>query len=184
MSTPVSTPPRDLPLRVVPVAASEFDVGTTVALVNAAFRRYSILRSDRTDAAQLLEEAGTDGEFLQVRADGRLVATAMVRPAAWYYAGEARLVGRVRLDEALYFGLAAVDPLLMNAGLGHRLVDAAEGLAAARGYRAVILGTLREFGLVEYYARLGYIVVAQVDYPEGHWGLSVRHRHCDMVKAL
>jgi hypothetical protein len=48
----------------------------------------------------------------------------------------------------------------------------------------VALGTVREFGLVEYYQRFDYYVVHEAAYEAGHWDFVVDHRYCEMVKDL
>jgi GNAT superfamily N-acetyltransferase len=162
----------------------EIDCEAVAALVNAAFHRYPIMTGDRTSAAELAEEAGGTGEFIQVWRGERLVGTAMVRPATEIYAAGELPLALGALQQSLYFGLAAVDPMEMNSGIGKRLVAEAERIAAERGYAQVVLETMREFGLVEYYARQSYVVVTFNDFEAGHWAITVPHRTCKMVKAL
>jgi predicted N-acetyltransferase YhbS len=174
--------PAEPTLSLVPFAA--IDTVAVAALVNAAFRRYAILESDRTSPEGLADEAGDDAEWLLAHRAGRLVGSAMIRPAAGVFAEHPNPAALGDVSTALYFGLAAVEPLEMSSGIGRRLVAEAERIAAERGYRSVILGTLREFGLVDYYARFGYVVVAVHDFEAGHWDIVVPHRLCEMVKAL
>lgn len=164
------------------IPAGEVDARAVAALVNAAFARYPVMAGDRTTPAELLEEAGADGEFILARRKGQLVGSALVRPAVGLALEADVLGGIVDLASSLYFGLAAVDPMEMNAGIGRTLIGFAEDLARERGYRRVILGAVREFGLVEYYARLGYVALAMRAYPAGHWGITVPHHHYHMVK--
>jgi predicted N-acetyltransferase YhbS len=173
---------QELAIAVVPF--DTIDREATAALINLAFHRHPIMGGDRTSAAQLEEEAGKAAEFIEVRRGGKLIGTAMIRPAADVYGADELPIAPDLLARSLYFGLAAVDSLEVSAGIGKRLVAEAERIASERGYAQVLLGTLREFGLVEYYARLGYIVMAQQDFPAGHWSVLVPHRHCEMVKAL
>ncbi len=168
----------ELELRLVPAAG--VDRAAVTALVNQAFARYDIMAGDRTNEAGLAEEAGETGEFLQLWRGETMVGCALIRSAADYFAGALA----PEANDALYFGLAAVQRSEMGGGIGRRLVTEAERIAAERGFPRLVLGTLREFGLVEYYARLGYIVYHFEDQPAGHWGLTVPHRYCDMVKAL
>jgi GNAT superfamily N-acetyltransferase len=84
----------------------------------------------------------------------------------------------------MYFGLAGVEPEIMNGGLGRLMVRSVEALAKSEGFSAVALGTVREFGLVEYYEKLAYRVTHEQQYPIGHWDFVVPHRHCEMIKAL
>ncbi len=108
----------------------------------------------------------------------------MVRPASELYAdGRASGFG-MELREALYFGLAAVRPDAMGHGIGRQLVAEAERIGRERGYRSMVLTTMREFGLVAYYQPQGYAVAGFEDYAAGHWGMTVPHRVAYMVKAL
>lgn len=147
------------------------------SLINAAFYRYPIMTGDRTSPEGLHEEVAT-GEMLLIERDQALVACAMVRPARDMAPDSDFPV------DALYFGLAAVQPAEMGGGLGTRLVAEAEDLARRRGFRRVVLTTVQEFGLVDFYGRLGYGVTSYDDYEAGHWDISVPHRHCAMEKLL
>ncbi len=168
----------ELELRLVPAAG--VDRAAVTALVNQAFARYDIMAGDRTNEAGLAEEAGDSGEFLQLWRGDTMVGSALIRPASDYFGGALS----AEAENALYFGLAAVQRSEMGGGIGQRLISEAERIATERGFQRMVLGTLREFGLVEYYARLGYIVYDFEDQPLGHWGLTVPHRYCDMVKVL
>lgn len=162
-------------LAIVPVGSA--DLAATAALVNAAFEVHGIMSEPRTSIDGLLEEAGDDGAFIQaVDADG-LLASALVRHAASYYANPDHA-------DALYFGLAAVRPVAMRLGLGRTLVTHAERLAVERGHRRVVLSTLREFNLVPYYERLGYTTTKTEDFDAGHWSVIVPHRYHEMQKHL
>ena len=168
------------------LALAAIDVEAVTALVNAAFSRHPIMTGDRTSPEGLAEEAGAAAEFLQLTRGSTLVGTAMIKPAATAGAEDRELWARSgqTLDDALYFGLAAVDSAETGSGVGKRLVAEAEAIARDRGYRRVILGTVREFGLVEYYSRLGYITFRQQTFAAGHWGIRVPHQYHDMVREL
>lgn len=172
---------RQLPIRLVP--ADDVDEAAVVALINTAFRRYSILHVDRTSPAEFAAELGATGELLVFERGSRLVACALIRPAKELYPDPAANPFGVSVADALYFGLAAVDPIEMNSGFGRRLTAEAERIAAERGFELVALSTVREFGLVDYYARRGYIMTAFEDHPAGHWGIVVPHRVAYMVKT-
>ena len=169
-------------MRLVPIA--DANLAEIARLVNAAFSRYEIMRGDRTSAEGLADECGPDAEFILVERGSTLVGTAMICPAATMYAGDPGHWQGMDGSGALYFGLAGVEPREMNSGIGRVLVGEAERLARERGYERVVLGTVREFGLVEYYARLGYITFAERSFEPGHWGIAVQHQYHDMVKAL
>jgi len=163
--------------------AREIDTAETAAVVNAAFARYPIYHGTRTSPEGLLAESPAGAEFLQIRRDGRLVATAMLCPATALEVDEDPFEPE-HLPGSLYFGIAAVAPDAMGGGYGRRLLAETERIARERGYTRVVLSTVREFGLVEYYGPLGYEVVREVTYPAGHFDIDCEHHHCGMVKAL
>ncbi len=167
------------------VRPEEADLEALAALVNRAFAVYPFLTVARTSARGIAEEAGDSGEFLLAEADGELVGCAMIRPAA---EGE-RVIERGGTEadrDAMYFGLAAVEPGLMRSGIGRRLVAFGESEAARRGFREVLLGTVREMGNVEYYQRAGYRTTAVLRFPANanHWGINIDHEYHEMVKQL
>lgn len=192
----MSTSQPNPTLRIVPVR--EADIEQVAALVNRAFSRYSnIFKGSRTSPQDYRDEVGDDARVLLIEQDGRMLATGMIGLAERFVetdqlgpAGTTRPEVIPTLDSshpwngALYFGLAGVEPELMNSGLGRLLVGHVERIAREEGFPAVALGTLREFGLVEYYAKLDYQIVHETDFPEGHWDLIVPHRYCEMVKPV
>ncbi len=192
----MTTSSANATLRVVPV--HEADIDQVAALVNRAFSRYSnIFKGSRTSPQDYRDEVGENARILLLEEDGRLLATGMIGLAERFTetdqlgpAGTARPEIIPPLDPAhpwsgaLYFGLAGVEPELMNAGLGRLLVRHVERIAREERFPAVALGTLREFGLVEYYLKLDYRIVHEADFPAGHWDLIVPHRYCEMVKPV
>lgn len=189
-------------IELVPFAA--IDPPALVALINDAYLRYEILAAPRISLADFLDEAQPDSEFLIARASGQTVGCAMVYPADRYFAAtasathgpmgiaeapctpdpESAVPFDGRLGDALYFGLAAVRRGTQNSGIGQQLVANAEAIARKRGAARVVLTTLREFGLIDYYARFGYRLVGAREYPAGHWAITVPHAHCYMEKVL
>jgi len=190
------TAPATPGVRLAPI--HDVDLDEVAALVNRAFSVYShIFRGQRTSPADYRDEVGEAARVFLVEEAGRLLATGMVARAERFVdveqlgpAGTSRPGGGLELPAdhpwsgALYFGLAGVEPEIMNRGLGRLLVRNVEALAQAEGYPRVALGTLREFGLVEYYEKLDYRVFHEATYPAGHWDLVVEHHYCEMVKDL
>jgi GNAT superfamily N-acetyltransferase len=180
------------------VTVSDANLDQVADLVNRAFRKYrDIFKGDRTSPQDYRDEVGEDARVLLVEHSGKLVATGMISAADRFVeleqlgpAGNARPGPGPALEAghpwagALYFGLAGVEPDLMNKGLGKLLVSQVEDIARAERYPAVALGTLREFGLVEYYERFGYSIIHEIAQPAGHWDIIVPHRHCEMVKRI
>ena len=191
------TAPATTSVRIVPIG--EVDLEPVAALVNRAFSRYDIFKGQRTSAVDYRDESGADARVILVEEDGVLVATGMVAPAGAFLdaeqhgpAGTERPAGAadVVVDpahpwaDAFYLGLVGVEPSRMNGGLGRVVVQAFEDLARNEGYPRVALGTLREFGLVDYYDKFAYRIHNEVTYPAGHWDVIVEHHHCEMVKDL
>jgi len=186
----------DPALRIIPI--SDVDLDQIAALVNRAAGTYTgISAVPRTTPSQYAEEAGFGARVILAEADGLLVASAMIAPAERFIesgvncsagteasGGHAGEVASHPWAGTLYFGIAAVEPELMNRGLGRRLVGLAEQVAVDERFRGIGLGTLREFGLVPYYQTLGYSLVSEESYPAGHWDFLVPHNYCEMVKAL
>jgi GNAT superfamily N-acetyltransferase len=183
-------------VRLVPIG--DLDLEPVAALVNRAFGRYSdIFKGQRTSTIDYRDECGEEARVILVEDGGVLVATGMVAKAERFVesdqlgpAGTERPGITTVLDEAhpwagaLYLGLVGVEPAIMNRGLGRIVVQTFEDLARAEGYPRAVLGTLREFGLVDYYEKLDYRVIHEDVYPAGHWELVVEHHHCEMVKDL
>jgi GNAT superfamily N-acetyltransferase len=190
------TAPTTPGIRLLPIR--DVDLEQVAALVNRAFATYSeIFKGQRTSPQDYVDEVGEDARVFLVEESGRLLATGMVARAERFIdveqlgpAGTTRPGGGTELPPehpwsgALYFGLAGVEPEIMNRGLGRLLVANVESLARQEGFPRVALGTLREFGLVEYYDKLNYRVIHEETYPAGHWDLVVEHHYCEMVKDL
>ncbi len=186
---------REVPLRLV--SAEAVDAAAVADLVNRAYGRYRhLFAGQRTTPSELLAEAGPGARFILAEEEGMLVGSALLAEAGRFI--EPDMLGPAGTPRpspgvvpaghpwagALYFGMAAVEPARMNGGLGRRMLGFAEELGRGEGYRAMALGTIREFGLVEYYERLGYRVIHEVEHPAGHWSFLVPHRYCEMVKPL
>jgi GNAT superfamily N-acetyltransferase len=183
-------------LRIVPVA--EADLELVAALVNRAFGIYSdLFKGQRTSPTDYRDEVGEAARVILVEDSGKLVATGMIALAERFAepdqlgpAGTVRPTSAPDLADdhpwsgALYFGLAGVEPALMNGGHGKRMVAHVEQLARDEGFSRVALGTVREFGLVDYYEKLDYRVFHEAEHPVGHWDFVVPHHYCEMVKAL
>ena len=182
-------------LRVVPIAEADLEV--VAPLVNRAFATYEIFKGQRTSPQDYRDEAGEDARVILVEQDGQLVASGMIAKAERFVetdqlgpAGTERPGGGAELPAdhpwsgALYFGLAGVEPGLMNGGFGRMIVSKVEEIAREEGYPRVGLGTLREFGLVSYYEKLNYRTFHTELHPAGHWDVMVEHLYCEMVKDL
>ena len=190
------TAPPGVSLRIVPI--SSVDLEPVAALVNRAFGRYSeLFKGQRTSPRDYRDEAGDEARVILIEEGGTLVATGMVAAAERFAepdqlgpAGTERPTAPPALPPshpwvgALYFGLAGVEPALMNRGFGRLMVAYVEQLAAGEGWGKVALGTVREFGLVDYYEKLHYTVFHEETHPAGHWDFVVPHHYCEMVKHL
>ncbi len=131
--------------------ADSADAENISHLVNAAFRpERFFIDADRTNPdkvrALLLK-----GKFLLAEKDAVLVGCVYVE---------------VR-GERGYFGLLAVDPARQRAGMGSRLIDAAEEYCRAAGCRFMdltIVNLRKE--LPGYYRRRGYVENGTLPFPD------------------
>jgi GNAT superfamily N-acetyltransferase len=130
--------------------AKSTDAENIARLVNAAFRHERFfIDADRTDPDKvraLLEK----GKFLLAEEAGVLVACVYV---------ELR-------GERGYFGLLAVDPTRQRAGIGSRLIEAAEQYCRAAGSNFMDLTTVNlRKELPGYYRRRGYVESGTLPFP-------------------
>ena len=161
--------------------ARDVNLQALADVVNAAFATYPLMRGDRTSPEGLLEEAGPNGRFLVIDDDEGLLACAMIRGVLAEFDSAP---GYEPPTTGLYFGLAGVRPASMRSGAGRALVTAAEAEAQRTGHTHVVLTTLREFDLVPYYERHGYVPVCHEDFPPGHWELPAPHRVVHFEKPI
>jgi len=150
------------PLTLRPARRDEADALS--ALVNSAYRgdpsragwttEADLLGGQRTDPAALREFVST-GETALDRVllvyDGTAGGTGLGRlPEA--------CVQLERRDDDAYLGMLTVQPVRQASGLGKRLLDAAEGWAAARwGARTIIMTVITQRPeLIAWYERRGY----------------------------
>lgn len=151
------------------------DIPALHALIESAYRG-EVSRAGWTTEADLLDGQRTDPEDLaDIIADP---AQAML--TAWR---DGEMVGCVLIAEREtgvgYFGMLSVRPTLQAAGLGRRLVAAAEVELAARfGARRVRISVFpQRESLIAWYARLGYRDTGQTlpfDYGNPRLGLPLR----------
>lgn len=131
--------------------ADPADAENIAHLVNAAFRpERFFIDADRTNPDKvraLLEK----GKFLLAENAGALVACVYIE---------------LRGNRG-YFGLLAVDPAKQRAGMGSRLMDAAEEYCRAAGCRFMdlTLVNLRK-ELPGYYRRRGYVENGTLPFPD------------------
>jgi GNAT superfamily N-acetyltransferase len=155
--------------------ASDADVPEVVSLVNLAFRGrgadagWSIegdyIEGTRTNEEMVREEmaAHADALLLWREADGSLLGCVWVQPEN---------------DGVWYLGSLAIAPLEQNAGLGRRLLVAAEDWALARGAREIRMTVVHLRGnLIAWYARRGYLPTGETKpFPYGDTRFGVPKR--------
>ena len=128
------------------------------ALINRAYRGAES-RSGWTHEADYLE-----GERISAEAVASILADA--RETMLVASDGERLIGCVQLGDRgggfAHLGLLTVDPGLQAAGLGKRLLAAAEGKAAGLGATCVELTVVhRRTELIAYYERRGYALTGE-----------------------
>lgn len=133
--------------------ATGTDLQEVEALMNAAYRgteagwttEAGYIGGSRTSVAMLRDDIARnpDAALLVWReADGRLVGCVWLEPEG---------------DGRWYLGSLTVEPHRQNAGLGRRLLAAAEGWARQRGAREVEMTVVQVRGeLIDWYRRRGY----------------------------
>jgi GNAT superfamily N-acetyltransferase len=130
--------------------ANSADAENIAHLINTAFRpERFFIDGDRTDPDKV-RDLLQKGRFLLVEESGTLMGCVY-----------AELRG-----ERGYFGLLAVDPAQQHAGMGSRLIEAAERYCRASGclFMDVTIVNLRE-ELFGYYGRRGYVVNGTEPFP-------------------
>ena len=152
-------------------AATDADVPTIVALMNAAYRgagwstEAGYIAGDRTNAALVRAEiaATPSGTFLKWVDGGQLTGCVWLEPLA---------------DGVWYLGSLAADPGAQNSGLGKTLLAAAEQWVASHGGRRVRMSVVnvRE-GLIAWYVRRGYHFTGETEpfpYGDNRFGTPLR----------
>ncbi|HSN70112.1 MAG TPA: GNAT family N-acetyltransferase [Steroidobacteraceae bacterium] len=159
-----------LPVRPATLADTE----ALVALVNSAYRGASskvgwtteadLLGGQRIDAAMLREQIDAPQSMILVHeADGEIVAC----------------VALERGEADCYLGMLTIRPGLQSAGLGSRLLAAAEQIAAERWRAGSIYMTVIEqrTELIGWYERRGYVRTGEYrpfPYGDPRYGLPKR----------
>jgi N-acetylglutamate synthase-like GNAT family acetyltransferase len=134
--------------------ATERDIPALVQLINRAYEIEAFfVTGDRTDAAEV-NGLFAAGDFIVLEVEPGAPIVGCVYIAA-------------RPDARAYLGLLSVEPGAQKAGVGRRLVDAAEEHARGLGARFMELRVidLRE-ELPVWYGRLGYQVTGEEAIPD------------------
>lgn len=134
--------------------ANPTDAPALKALLEAAYRGDSARRGWNHEADILDDERTAPGEVEALLADPAVTILTARDGAA--------LIGCVavtRKDETLgYLGMLCVAPDLQSAGLGRRLLDAAEDCAQAQGIAAMEMTVIdSRDALIAWYERRGYL---------------------------
>ena len=126
------------------------DSESIARLVNLAFLvERPFLGGQRTNPAGILE-LFAKGKFLLLEAEGALIGCVYLEPRG----------------ERSYLGLLAVDPQRQNAGLGSRLMAAAEEHCWKAGHRTMELTVVNlRTDLLRFYSRLGYVETRTEPFP-------------------
>jgi GNAT superfamily N-acetyltransferase len=139
------------------------DVESIARLVNTAYRRERFFADgDRTNPDKV-RNLMQKGKFLLAEEAGVLAGCVYIE----------------RRGERGYFGLLAVDPAQQRAGLGSRLVAAAEDDCRAAGCRFmdITIANLRK-ELPGFYQRLGYVEDGTLPFPSD----QPTNQPCHLVK--
>lgn len=144
-----------------------------VDFINKAYATHpELLPSDRTSYSSFDEEIGDSDLILVIEQPlNKILATAYVHP------DEAD-------ENALYFGMAAVDTAFQGRGFGSQLLRAAEDFARQSGLSKVRLIAAQELGNVDYYLHHSYQIVATELKPKGTWGSLAPYTVATMEKEV
>lgn len=140
--------------------AADSDVPAVVDLINRAFRGHGddsswsteehYIEGTRTTQEMLREERATrpDAQLLLWRAsDNTLLGCVWMQPEP---------------DNIWYLGSLSVVPRQQNAGLGRKLLAAAEDWATVRGAREIKMTVVHvRTALLDWYARRGYVLTGE-----------------------
>jgi N-acetylglutamate synthase-like GNAT family acetyltransferase len=130
--------------------ATQADLPSILKLVNTAFEVERFFKNqDRLDAEDL-DAHFKSGTFLLTEDAGTITGCIYV----------------ARHDDRAYFGLLAIDPSRQKAGIGRRLVAAAEEFARETGARFMdirVINLREELPVI--YSKLGYHVTGTAPYP-------------------
>ena len=158
--------------------ATDADVGAVVTLINLAFRG----RGDGTGAGWSNEEEYIDGTRITedlLRED--MAAKPHARLLLWRRADGA-LLGCVWLEPehegVWYLGMLAIPPRNQKAGLGRKMLEAAEDWAKQQGATEIKMSVVHlRTALIEWYKRRGYGLTAETKafpYGDDRFGIPRR----------
>ncbi|HYM15946.1 MAG TPA: GNAT family N-acetyltransferase [Dehalococcoidia bacterium] len=152
--------------------ATPDDVAALVPLINAAydFTEHHVFpgsrRTDRHDITKLLDRV------VVAEVDGRIAACIHIDLSA----------------EPPHYGLLAVDVSLHRSGLGSLLAGHAEAASRDAGASAIRIETVKQAGLLPFYERRGYRIIAETDGQAWNggadWGAAIPWQMVDMEKEL
>ena len=132
--------------------ASVADAEAITALINAAFpiAEGFFIDGDRITLEEVISSFDI-GEFFVAEEQGKLTACVYLEPQL----------------ERTYLGLLSVDPSLQRAGLGTKLLEAAETHCAKRGSKSIYMRVVNQRSdLPAYYRKRGYIETGTSPFPD------------------
>lgn len=152
--------------------ATRADTDALVPMINAAY--------DFTEHHVFPDTRRCDRQEIGELIDGIVVAEV-----------DGRIAGCVHIDVSgapAHYGLLAVDVALHRSGLGSMLAGYAEQAAMDAGAAAVRIETVKQAGLVPFYERRGFRVIAETDGQVWNggadWGAAIPWEMVEMEKAL
>jgi GNAT superfamily N-acetyltransferase len=156
---------QSMPLR----PAELKDVDAIVRLVNLAFRaEIPYIAGERIDAEGVREMFGK-GTFLLAEQEDTVVACLFVGPHG----------------EQAHLGLVSVDPTKQGAGLGTRLMAAAEAYCRAAGYHEMELRFINHrTELLRFYRKLGFAETGVTEQMPDPSRIKVPFHFVQMCKQL
>ncbi|HEX5479462.1 MAG TPA: GNAT family N-acetyltransferase [Dehalococcoidia bacterium] len=152
--------------------ATAADIDVIVPMINAAYdvTEHDVFpntrRCDRQEITAIVEQ------IVVAEVDGRVGACVHIDTSG----------------DAAHYGLLAVDVSLHRSGLGSMLAQHAEQAAMAAGAQALRIETVKQAGLIPFYERLGFRVIAEADGQVWNggadWGAAIPWQMVEMEKTL
>ncbi|MFT4112846.1 GNAT family N-acetyltransferase [Silvibacterium sp.] len=155
--------------------ATEADFEPLMRLINTAFQVENFFKAEDRVNPEMLRDYFEQGTFLLLEMDGALAGSIFVelpKPEA----GQ---------PQRAYFGILSVDPTRQKAGIGRRLIAAAEEFARESGawFMDITVVNLRT-ELPPLYEKFGYRITGTKPFPDAQMPITQPCHFICMTKEL
>ena len=158
--------------------ATEKDSSALNKLINSAYRGESSKKGWTTEAFLLEGLRTTEKELIAIIATNKNTVLK--------YTDSNQIIGSVLLvekEQQLYLGMLTVSPELQNSGIGKKLLQQAEVIAAARGLFKIVMTVISvRSELISWYKRNGYQDTGlREPFPEGDVHISISKEPLEFI---